>query len=353
MLYKREANGLIQCFACAHRCLIPQNRSGICGVRENDGEKLNVLVYGRPSAVNADPIEKKPLFHFFPGSSALSIGTFGCNYNCGFCQNWEISQMKTQINPSDNERRSQIFSDVIKKGSRTMFEQIEYLSPGRAVLMAKERKTPSIAYTYNEPAIWAEYAVDIAQIAQGEGIKNVFVSNGYLSPECAEYVAPYIDAFNIDLKSYNDEFYRQTCGARLTPVLDTIKYLHSRGMWVEITTLVIPQMNDSEKELRQIAEFICGVDANIPWHLSAFHGEYKMREHPPTEEKSLRRAYEIGKKAGLKYVYIGNVDANEYGHTFCPSCNNLLIEREFFEAKIKGMDGNKCKKCGEEIAGRF
>lgn len=345
MLAKRETNGLIRCLACAHLCLIPPNRSGICGVRENDGEKLNLLVYGRPSAVNVDPIEKKPLYHFFPGSSALSIGTFGCNYNCGFCQNWDISQLG---------RRPQGFVGP-ESGSppKSFLEQIEYLSPGRAVLMAKERRTPTIAYTYNEPVIWAEYAIDIAQIAQSEGIKNVFVSNGYLSPECAEYVAPYIDAFNIDLKSYSDEFYRHTCGARLTPVLDAIKYLHSRGMWIEITTLVIPEMNDSEKELRQIAEFIAGVDMNIPWHLSAFHGEYKMAEHPPTEEKSLLRAYEIGKDSGLRYVYLGNVNANQFGHTYCPHCGALLIEREYFEAKIKGMEGNKCKKCGEEIAGRF
>jgi len=295
MLCQKLDHNQVQCQACSHYCRISPGQTGLCGVRENQQGELKLLVYGRPCAVNIDPIEKKPLYHFLPGTKILSLGTFGCNFHCDFCQNWQMSQISRKD-----------FSDH-GHGWKSFLNQIDYLSPDEVVQIAKENNLPSVAYTYNEPAIWSEYAIDIARLAKKEGIKNVYVTNGYLSPECLDFVAPYLDAVNIDLKSFDEEFYLKTCGAKLQPVLNSIKKLHAAGVWIEITTLVIPGANDLEKEFKNIAEFIASVDKNIPWHLSAFHPDYKIQDRGRTELKTLERAKKIGHQAGLKYVYLGNI----------------------------------------------
>ena len=287
-LSKKLADQKVQCLACAHKCVIAEGRTGICGVRKNVKGELDLLVYGKPVAIHVDPIEKKPLYHFLPGTKILSLGTFGCNFHCSFCQNADISQNKLQ-------------------DTSYMLQDLEDWPPEKIVQLALKYKTPSIAYTYNEPTIFVEYAHDIMVLARQAGLKNVFVSNGYESMETWEYIWPYLDAINIDLKSFSDKFYKKQCGARLQPVLDSIRECHRRKIWQEITTLLIPNENDSDKELTQIAEFIASVDKGIPWHISRFHPDYKMLDKDETSLQSLERAREIGLKAGLKYVYLGNV----------------------------------------------
>ena len=287
-MYKKLDGNKVRCLACAHYCVIQEGKTGICGVRENIGGELQLLVYGKPAAIQVDPIEKKPLYHFMPGTKILSLGTFGCNFRCGFCQNWDISQ----------QRLSEL-------GYRLQ-ESDDWL-PERIVSYAVEHKIPSIAYTYNEPTIFVEYAYDIMVLAKEKGLKNVFVSNGYESKETLDYIGPYLDAINIDLKSFSNGFYQKNCGAKLQPVLDTIRRVHKMKIWQEITTLVIPGENDVEEELKQIADFIVSVDPGIPWHLSRFHPDYKMMNKGVTSYESLVRVREIGLAAGLKYVYLGNV----------------------------------------------
>jgi len=286
VLYKKIKDDVVQCQACAHFCVISEGKSGICGVRKNIKGKLNLLVYGLPVAIHVDPIEKKPLYHFMPGTNILSLGTYGCNFICEFCQNADISQTRDY-------------------GLLTMDK--EELTAEAIVKLALKHNTPSIAYTYNEPTIFVEYAHDIMVLAKDNGLKNVFVSNGYESEETLDYIGPYLDAINIDLKAFTDKFYNKVCGAKLQPVLDTIKRIYERGIWQEITTLLIPGENDSDEELKQIAEFIASVDKNIPWHISRFHPDYKMQDKDVTSLASLAKAKEIGLKAGLKNIYIGNV----------------------------------------------
>ncbi len=284
-LFKKLDSEKARCLACAHHCVIAEGRTGICGVRKNVKGELDLLVYGKPVAIHVDPIEKKPLYHFLSGTEILSFGTFGCNFRCSFCQNADISQIRTHN--SDN--------------------MTQVIEPEEIVKMALEYKTPSIAYTYNEPTIFVEYAHDIMALAKKAGLKNVFVSNGYESTETWEYIGPYLDAINIDLKSFSDDFYKKQCGARLQPVLDSIKECYRRKIWQEITTLLIPDENDSDKELTQIAEFITSVDNGIPWHISRFHPNYKMLDKDETSLRALERARKIGLGAGLKYVYLGNI----------------------------------------------
>ncbi|MFA5813575.1 MAG: AmmeMemoRadiSam system radical SAM enzyme [Patescibacteria group bacterium] len=295
ILYIKHDNKIVQCQACSHYCAIREGMAGICGVRRNIEGKLYLLVYGKPAAVHVDPIEKKPLYHFLPGTDILSIGTYGCNFRCGFCQNYELSGMGKEgrgTGESEFER---------------LLDKTEEWSPERLVDYALENKIPSIAYTYNEPAIFVEYARDIMVLARENGIKNVYVSNGFESKEALDYVGDYLDAANIDLKSFSDHFYRKICGGRLQPVLDTIKRMHDRRIHLEITTLIIPGENDSKEELKKIAEFIANVDKKIPWHLSRFFPMYKMKDHGVTPVSTLAMAKEIGKDAGLTNVYVGNV----------------------------------------------
>ena len=335
-LFKKLKNGQVQCLACNHYCKILTNRTGICGVRKNIKGDLSLLVYGRPVAVNIDPIEKKPLFHFLPGSQIFSFGTYGCNFRCSFCQNWDISQLS---------KGYQNFEDLIKK-------TCEEWPPEKIVDWCRKNQIPAIAYTYNEPTIFVEYAYDTMKLAHQYGIKNVFVSNGYESKETIDYIASYLDAINIDLKSFREEFYQKFCGAKLQPVLETIKIIQKKKIWQELTTLLIPEENDSEKEIGEIANFIASVDKNIPWHISRFYPAYQMTDKLPTAEKSLQMAYEIGKSMGLKYVYLGNVASRKHESTYCPNCGEGLIQRSGYSIEIAdNFKSGRCLKCQTKISG--
>jgi len=319
--------GKVRCNLCPHRCIIQPGERGICGVRENRGGVLYSLVYGTPVAQAVDPIEKKPLFHFLPGTGSFSIATEGCNFKCLYCQNYDISQ----ASPEES------------------FSEDDLVMPDAVAKSAKKYGCRSIAYTYTEPTIFLEYAVDIARIAADLGLKNIFVTNGYTATEALRASAHYIHAANIDLKFFSDKLYRKICGARMQPVLDAIKLYRELGIWIEITTLVIPSYNDSEDQLQRIAEFIAGLSVDIPWHISAFQPAYKMREIPPTPYASLKKAREIGVKQGLRYVYIGNV--HDRSDTVCPKCGAVLIERSVFSVLANRLKQGRCPECGTPIAG--
>jgi pyruvate formate lyase activating enzyme len=327
MLYQKLDRGLVRCKLCAHRCTIKPNRLGICAVRQNLEGTLYSLVYAQAIAVHVDPIEKKPLYNFLPGTRTFSIATVGCNFHCSFCQNADISQAPRE---------------GLSLGA-------EEFPPEQVVASAKRYGCDSIAYTYTEPTIFFEYAYDSAKLAHLEGIKNIFVTNGYMTVDALEEIDPYLDAANVDLKSFNDRFYRRICGARLQPVLESIEVMHQRGVWVEVTTLLVPGLNDSEEELRQIAEFIAGVSSDIPWHISRFTPRYKMRDKPATPVERIHRAAEIGREAGLAYVYVGNVPGDLHENTFCPSCGAVAIGRIGYHTTLN-LEGSGCGSCGQELA---
>ena len=285
MFYNKAKGKEAQCYLCAHNCKIALGQFGFCGVRQNIQGVLNTLVYAQVIAANVDPIEKKPLYHFLPGSMSFSIATVGCNFRCGFCQNWQISQVSGQ----DNAR------------------EVYKLMPERIVEEAKKNHCQSISYTYTEPTIFFEYAYDIAKVAKQAGLKNIFVTNGYMSREALETISPYLDAANIDLKSFREKFYVENCKGHLQPVLDSIKLAKKLGVWIEITTLIIPGHNDSASELSDIAGFIASVGKDIPWHISRFHPDYHFLNQKLTPIETLKKAEDLGKKAGLDHVYLGNV----------------------------------------------
>jgi len=348
ILYKKlkGKDKSVQCHACSWYCKIPNGYTGICGVRYNEDGDLYLLVYGHPVAVHLDNIEKKPLFHFLPGSKIFSLGTIGCNFRCSFCQNWDISQAPGIIKKEYSEVKKQI--EMIKRN----ISMCEEWTPGKIVNYCLENKIPSIAYTYNEPAIFFEYAYDTAKLAHEKGIKNVYVSNGYESKENLEMFHEYMDAINIDIKGFTEDFYANICGAKLAPVLENVKRCRKLGIWQEITTLLIPGKNDSDKDIHGIAEFIKSISEDIPWHVTAFYPNYKMLDVPPTPAETLQRAYTIGKKVGLKYVYTGNIPGLEGENTRCPKCDTELVRRYGLERESNkiGPDG-KCPVCKEEIAG--
>jgi pyruvate formate lyase activating enzyme len=331
MLYAPLEGGRVACRLCAHLCKIMPDKFGVCGVRENRDGKLVTHVYGEVIAAHVDPIEKKPFFHFLPGTTSFSIATIGCNFRCGFCQNWQISQAS--------------------KGERPR-ERGYALSPDDVVRNAIERRCRSISYTYTEPTIFFEYAYDTAKLAKAAGLANNFVTNGFMTAEALETVRPYLDAANVDLKAYRDETYKKVCRGRLQPVCDSIRLMRKLGIWVEVTTLVVPEMNDSEEELRDIARFIAGVDADIPWHISRFHPDYQYTEVKPTPMVSLKRAYDIGKKEGLRFIYIGNV-MGEGEDTFCPQCGKPIIRRQGFWVEENRIKDGRCPSCGAQISGVF
>lgn len=345
ILYKKLENGKVLCTACKQRCIIPQNHTGLCGVRQNREGKLYVLVYEKASAVNIDPVEKKPLFHFLPGTKIFSIGTIGCNFGCLFCQNWNISQATKDLRLRlMNEKKPELMGvEVGKYGYSLPIDKV--------IDICREENIPSIAYTYNEPAIFFEYAYDISRKAHANSIKNVFVSNGYESEEALQLIKPYLAAINIDLKAFTNKFYTKFCQAKLEHVLETIKRAYELGAWLEITTLIIPGLNDSDTELKNIAEFISGIDKNIPWHVTAFHPDYKMTDVPSTSYSSLVNARNIGKKSGLSYVYVGNILDEEHSSTFCPNCKTLLVRRNGYYVTIENFNNGKCSDCGEKIPG--
>jgi len=324
-LYKKLDNEKVQCTTCAHNCVIEPAKRGICGVRENIDGKLFALNYNKAITVNIDPIEKKPLFHFLPGTQSLSIATVGCNLRCSNCQNYGISQG---------------FKNVKKIPGQD-------LSPKDIVKLAVQNNLPSISYTYTEPTIFLEYALDIMKLAKKQGLKNCWVSNGFMSEQSRKLIMPYLDANNIDIKSFSDEFYKEQCGARLNPVLETAKQMKKAGIWIEITTLIIPTLSDSEEMFKKIALFIKNeLGTETPWHVSQFSGaiSWKLQNLPETPVQVLEKAYEIGKKSGLKYVYTGNIPGLASENTICSKCKTLSINRAGYTVQRYDKNG-KCPKC--------
>jgi pyruvate formate lyase activating enzyme len=330
MLYNPLEDGKVQCILCNHRCIISSSKRGLCGVRENREGKLYTLVYGRAISLNVDPIEKKPIFHLFPGSTSFSIATVGCNFRCLQCQNHEISQMP--------------------RGEDGRIEGSE-VSPSKIVSLTKQYQCQSISYTYTEPTIYFEYAFEIARQAHQGGIKNIFVTNGYMTEEALKTIQPYLDAANVDLKSFKEEFYKEVCGAKLKPVLENLKQMRQMGIWVEITTLIIPTLNDSDQEFEEIAQFIVSLGREVPWHISAFYPTYKMMNLPRTPASALHRARKIGINAGLRYVYCGNIPGEEGEDTFCPQCGRRVIERVGFQVSKNDVVNGACRHCHEKIDG--
>lgn len=329
MFYEPQGDDHVRCGLCRFRCLIANGARGICAVRENRDGVLYSLVYGRLSAEHMDPIEKKPLFHVLPGSASYSIATVGCNFSCRHCQNYSISQVERNEPIRGTER-----------------------SPQEIVQRALANDCSSISYTYTEPTIFFEYAYDTARLASEAGLKNVFVTNGYISREALATIAPFLDAANIDLKGFSEEFYRDIVHARLSEVLDSIIEYRRQGIWIELTTLIIPGLNDSDRELQGIADFmVANLGVDIPWHVSQFHPTFKLTDHPRTPVATLRRARDIGLAAGLRYVYEGNVPGEGGENTSCPSCSALLIKRYGYMIESNRISKGACPDCGAAIAG--
>ncbi len=332
MYYEQIEDTKVICKLCPHNCKLSEKQIGICGVRENIDGKLYSLVYGKAAGgLSIDPIEKKPLFHFLPGSLALSFGTVGCNMKCKHCQNYFTSQAKP-------------FGEVISREK----------NPQEIVNIAKEQACQEIAYTYNEPVIFYEYMIETAKLAKKAGIKNIMVSNGYINEEPLIELCKYLDGINIDLKSMSDLFYKRITGSKLDPVLKSLKTIKKEGVWLEITFLIIPGENDEPEEIKKATNWIKeNLGENTPLHFSAFHPDYEMQTVPVTPITSLMNAYDIAKTAGLKHVYLGNVMTQKYENTYCPKCDCMLIKRMGFNIKTEGIEKNKCKNCNEEIKGLF
>ncbi len=326
LFYKKLKEDGVQCQLCPHFCVLKPVERGKCKVRENQNGKLMSLVYAKPCAVAIDPIEKKPFFHFQPGSSSFSVGTAGCNLACKFCQNWTSSQ----ANPEDVRNLD--------------------LEPKKLVEEALKSGCKSIAYTYNEPTIYYEYVLDTAKLARKKGIKNITVTNGFINPEPLNELDAYIDAANIDLKAFHEDFYKNICSARLKPVLDAIKLMKEKGTWIELTNLVIPTLNDDMEEIKEMCNWIIhNLGKETPLHFSAFYPSYKLLDLPSTKPEFLEKARQEAMKTGLKYVYVGNV-VTKSSNTYCPQCKELAIERSFYITEDY-TDKGKCKKCGYKIEG--
>ncbi len=331
MLWDSATDQRVQCRLCNFRCLIGEGKLGHCCVRKNVGGKLYSLSYGKVCAANPDPIEKKPLFHFQPGTRSFSIATIGCNFRCEFCQNWQISQAALETGRLAGES----------------------ISPAQVVDAAVRSGCKSIAYTYTEPTIFMELCNDCARPAKERGLANVFVSNGYMTREAIDFAADWLDGINVDLKAFRDEYYKTLCAARLQPVLDSIAYIAKQTrIWIEVTTLIVPGQNDAEEELKELAEFLVSeAGPNVPWHISRFHPQYRYTDVDPTPMRTMQRALEIGKAAGLRYVYLGNVPGAKAENTYCYNCGKLLIERMGHRIAANHIKDAKCPGCGAEIAG--
>ncbi|MBN1786793.1 MAG: AmmeMemoRadiSam system radical SAM enzyme [Sedimentisphaerales bacterium] len=330
VLYKSLEGDKVQCNLCNFRCVIAKSSSGRCNVRKNIDGKLYSLNFHKLCSANPDPIEKKPLFHFQPGSKSFSIAATGCNFKCVFCQNWQISQISQE---------GEICGQPLK--------------PEKIVDFALQTGCKSIAYTYSEPTVFMELADDCGKLAKQKGLANVFVSNGFMTKEAIDFASDWLDGINVDLKSFSEDYYKNLCGAKLKPVLETIDYIanHTK-IWIEVTTLVVPGKNDSEAELKQIAEFLvntCGPD--IPWHVSRFYPQYKYTETPATPPSTLQKAFDIAKTAGLNFVYIGNLPSANAENTYCPKCQKLLIERQGFYIVKNTVKNGNCPDCHKKIAG--
>ncbi|ATB68164.1 ammeMemoRadiSam system, radical SAM enzyme [Sulfurospirillum diekertiae] len=324
--FKTEGSRLV-CLLCAHYCHLKEGQIGICGVNQHVDGTIKNLVYGHPVAMHIDPVEKKPLYHFLPDTRAFSIGTIGCNFKCPFCQNWSISQEKS-------------------------LHVKEYFAPQQIIEMALKYECASIAYTYNEPTIFYPYAKDIAILAHEKGMKNIFVTNGFESSEVIDDMVGIIDAANIDLKSFNHDYYKKELGGGLETILENLKHFKRNGIWIEVTTLIVPTKNDSDEELNSIASFIAKeLGVETPWHISAFHPDYHEQGLPSTSVETLKRAEAIGRKAGLKHIYIGNVGLEN--PTRCVTCNAVLITRKRFEVMENYLVDGCCPKCNTKLTGVF
>jgi len=324
------APGSVRCVACAHRCVLRPGRTGICGVRQNRGGWLYTLVYGQVVVTKSEPVEKKPFYHFLPGSDAFSVATQGCNFHCSYCQNWQISQAHREglVPSSRNVTPEEVVGEAVSAGVR------------------------SIAYTYVEPTVFIEFALDTMSRARAVGLHNIFVTNGYMTPQALDLVVPYLDAANVDLKAANERFYRRVCGARWEPVRDSIVEMRRRGVWIELTTLIVPGLNDDPRELRAMAEWIAtAVGPETPWHLTRFQPAYRLGDLQPTPAATLREAAELAREVGLRHVYVGNAPEAEAATTYCARCGELLIARSDFEVTKWHLVEGRCPRCKHALAG--
>jgi len=321
----------VVCQLCPRGCRLQDGQTGFCRVRRNEGGRLRTLTYGHPVSIAVDPIEKKPLFHFLPGTSVVSFGTVGCTLGCRFCQNWTLSR-----------------AEVEKHAGR-------FVSPEEVVALAEKEGAPAIAYTYNEPSVFAEYVVDISRLSRQRGIRNVMVTNGYVAPEARREIYANIDGANVDLKAFSDEFYREQTQSSLEPVLDTLRWIrHETNVWLEITTLLIPGLNDSDEMLAAEYDWIVeNLGREVPLHLTAFHPDYEMRDRPRTPPDTLARARQMARDKGLEFVYLGNVAEPGGQSTRCPTCDQILIYRTWHRSEVVGLEGGRCSKCQHEIPGVF
>jgi pyruvate formate lyase activating enzyme len=326
MFWKATKNEMVQCVLCPHHCIIAHEKRGICGVRKNEHGKLFTLIYGACSSIADDPIEKKPLYHFYPGSLVFSLGSVGCSFRCDHCQNYSISMARPEE------------------------LSLQDIPPEKVSEIAYDHGCRGVAWTYNEPTIWYEYTLDAAKLVKNTGLYTVYVTNGYIEKEPLEEIAPYLDAMNIDVKAFHDEFYRTICKARLAPVLQTCERAKKLGIHLELTYLVIPGFNDADQEIKEFCQWIREkLGAETPVHFSRFHPDYKMKDTQATSINTLLACHSIAKDAGLQFVYLGNITHGDYDNTYCPSCKNLLIERYGFSIQIKGLTKEKCNKCGATI----
>ena len=325
MFYARQGEK-VKCALCPHSCLIGNKQRGLCGVRENRSGVLYSLIYGKASSVHPDPIEKKPLFHFQPGSTSISFASIGCNLFCQHCQNFSLSRAR--------------FGDF----------DLTDLTPEDVVRYARTTNSKSVSWTYNEPTIWHEFTTEASRAAHAAGLKTVYVTNGFIQEEPLRQLKGVIDAMNIDVKAFRENFYRKICGGRLAPVLRACELAVSLGIHVELTYLIIPGQNDSEPEMADFCKWVMGsLKPNVPVHFSAFHPDYKMTSVPSTPASTMKLAYDAAKKAGLEFVYLGNIYAGDRDDTFCPKCGSLVIEREGFHVRQANLKGNKCGKCGADL----
>ena len=324
--YQKQDDDKVTCALCSHRCMIQEGGHGVCGVRINKKGTLYASTYAKVSAEAIDPIEKKPLFNFLPGTRSYSLGSVGCNFHCQHCQNWESSQATLERSYLRN------------------------LAPGEGVNLAIAGGCASISWTYNEPTIWHEYALDMGTLARAQGLGTIYVTNGYMTEEALRELAPMLGAFRVDIKAFSDDFYKKICGARLQPVLDSAALARALGMHVETVTLVIPGLNDSLEEAEQLIRWVIDhLGPQTPMHFTAFHPKYKMTDRGATPVLTLEKIYRKAKVLGLRFPYLGNVYRHLYENTFCPSCGATLIERQGFSSRVLDLDGQQCRNCGENI----
>ncbi len=319
-LYEKE-NGHVRCMTCMHYCRLKDGQWGICRVRKNEGGRLFVYNYGLVSSIHLDPIEKKPFHNFMPGSKSLSFGGISCNFRCQHCQNYSIS-----------------FADL-------NFPYLQEIKPEDVLELVRKYDADGVSWTYNEPSIFHEFSLDSSKLVKEHDYYVNYVSNGYMSHEAIEQF-DVLDAINVDVKAFREEFYRKICKAKLDRVLEGVEHLNRKGVFIEITYLIIPDLNDDEKEIKEFSEWLVNLNPRIPVHFSRFHPDHEMLDKPPTPIKTLERAVEIAKNAGIEYVYIGNVWGHKYENTYCPNCGHLLIEREGFYIRKMDLNGDKCPNCG-------